>query len=403
MSTRFAENLLKTAISLIVGVLLSASIVATGKAALPAGALVRPDSLVYQGSFRVPFAGVLRVEGTDRGFDYGGSAPAFNPANGSLFLVSHVYDQQTAELNIPQPLGTGALNAWPLATVRTPFVDALEGHLLEAAAGQGDKTSMIGGQLVYNGQLYVTPYVYYGDTAVKSHWRRTPGGALQGPFAVGPLGADFYSGYMGLVPQEWQSALGGPVLNGQCCLSIISRTSYGPSVSALDPEQLGSATLRASTLLAYPSSHKTLGDWGTPGPNISFNGASQIKGVVFPVGTSSVLFFGRHGLGPYCYGEGSVCGDPEDENKGDHAYPYAYYVWAYDAHDLAAVHAGTKQPWDVRPYAVWPLSLPVPSRIHRLGGVAYDPGTGRLFISQQYADGDSGDYPVIHVYAFVLK
>ncbi len=319
--------------------------------------------------------------------------------------MSHVYDQQTAELNIPSTLGQGGLSAWPVATVRTPFVDALEGHLLDSAAGQGDKTSMIGGQLVYNGQLYLTPYVYYGDTNAKSHWRRSPslttGGTLQGPFAVGPLGPDFYTGYLGLIPSTWQAALGGPVLNGQCCLSIISRTSYGPSVSALDPAQLGSATVTASTLVAYPSTHKTLGDWGTSGTNAYFNGTSQIKGVVFPVGTSSVLFFGRHGIGPYCYGEPTACNDPEDNSKGDHAYPYAYYVWAYDAHDLAAVKAGTKQPWDLMPYAVWPLSLPASSRAHRLGGVAYDPATGRLFISQQYVDGDSGDYPVIHV--FTLK
>ena len=73
-------------------------------------------------------------------------------------------------------------------------------------------------------------------------------------------------------------------------------------------------------------------------------------------------------------------------------------MWAYDAHDLAAVHAGQMNPWDVKPYAVWSLTLPAPSSAHRLGGVAYDPATGRLFISQQFVDGDSGDYPVVHVY-----
>jgi hypothetical protein len=154
----------------------------------------------------------------------------------------------------------------------------------------------------------------------------------------------------------------------------------------MDPTQLGSLTVNATDLVAYPSSHKTLGDWGTSGPNAYFNGTSQIKSVVFPSGTSSVLFFGRHGLGSYCYGEGSACGDPEDGDKGDHA------------HDLAAVKSGQKQPWDVKPYAVWSLSLPASSRLHRLGGAAYDPATGRLFIIQQFVDGDSGNYPVVHVY-----
>jgi len=82
--------------------------------------------------------------------------------------------------------------------------------------------------------------------------------------------------------------------------------------------------------------------------------------------------------------------------KGDHAYPYAYYVWAYDAHDLVAVKMGTKQPWDVVPYAVWTLELPyAPGKGHHIGGVAYDPASGRIFVSQQFAD---GDLPIVHVF-----
>src|SRR6185295_13795968 len=101
-----------------------------------------------------------------------------------------------------------------------------------------------------------------------------------------------------------------------------------------------------------------------------------------------------HGLGAFCYGE-DECHDPEVNTKGDHAYPYTYYVWAYDAHDLAAVKAGQKQPWEVTPYAVWPLDLPTPSWTHFIGGVAYEPDTGRILIRQQFAD---GDLQVIHVF-----
>jgi hypothetical protein len=366
--------------------------------AVAGGGLVQPGNLVYQGSFEVPHGSVLRSS-AGNGFDYGGMAPAFNPLNGTLFLLGHVYDQQTAELNIPAALGTSA-GSLPTASVRTPFVDTLEGHLLDVAAGQGDPNTQIKGQLVYNGQLYVNPYVYYGSTGSRAHWRRSPSltasGTLQGPFAVGPLGPDFYTGYMALVPSEWQAALGGPVLMGNCCVSEVARTSLGPSVSALDPAQFGSATVSAAPLVAYPQAHQTLWVYGTPGTNAYFNGSTQIKGVVFPTGTSSVLFIGRHGLGSYCYGDGSACNDPEVNDKGEHAYPYAYYVWAYDAHDFAAVKAGTKQPWDIRPYATWSLTLPTPdSRGHYIGGVAYDPATGRIFVSQQYGD---GDYPVVHVF-----
>src|SRR5205814_1972016 len=163
----------------------------------------------------VPRRDVLGVPGTDRGMDYGGWAPAFNPLNNTLFLLSHVYDQKTAELTIPT-LGTNP-SSLPTAGVRTGFVDALEGHLQDVAAGQG--------------------------------------------------------------------ALGGPVVVGNCCLSIISRTSYGPSLAATNPSLLTpGATTQATTLVNYPELHPTLGKWGATGANAYFNGSSQIKGVVFPVG-----------------------------------------------------------------------------------------------------------------------
>jgi hypothetical protein len=367
--------------------------------ALPSEMTIQASNLVYQGSFRAPDRSAVSIAASGNGFDYGGVAPAFNPANNSLFLLSHEHDQQTAEIGIPA-LGTGPSSNLPMASVLQPFADALEGHLWDVAAGEADQNTHIGGQLVYGGQLYLNTYVYYGSSGERASYRRslsltTP--SVVGGMAIGPLHSDFYNGYMGLVPPEWQSALGGPVLVGNCCLSIIGRTSLGPALSAVDLSALTTgSTTPAAPLVYYPSDHPTLGAWGAAGASQYFNGTTQIKGVVFPAGTSSVLFFGRQGLGVYCYGEAVVCGDPEDGSKGDHAYPYVYYVWAYDAHDLAAVHAGQKQPWDVRPYAVWSLTLPTASWAHELGGAAYDPATGRLFISQLY--GDQSVYPVIHVF-----
>ena len=54
---------------------------------------------------------------------------------------------------------------------------------------------------------------------------------------------------------------------------------------------------------------------------------------------------------PWCY-------DPTNGDKGQHGYPYVYQAWAYDLSDFAAVKAGTKQPWEVVPYGVWPLDFP---------------------------------------------
>ena len=359
------------------------------------------SDLVYQGSFRVPHADTLH-DANGLGLDYGGTAVGFNPANNSLFMVGHDWDQLSTELGIPATLGSGAtVGNWPLATVLQPLTDALEGHREDVAVNTGDKNTKVGGQFVYNGQLYVTTYVYYGASEAHVVYQRSPSlqaaRTLIGGMALGPLGPDFYSGYMALVPPEWQSALGGPALIGNCCLSTVARTSYGPAVSAVNPATLTpSAATAATTLLYYPSDHTTLGNWGDPGVNLLFNGSTQIHSVVFPGGTSSVLFFGKQGVGPYCYGEGAECKDPAIGSKGDHAYPYSYYVWAYDAHDLAAVKAGQKQAWAVKPYTVWGLTLPTNGEgSGRIGGAAYDPATGRIFVSQQFGD---GIYPVVHVF-----
>ena len=358
--------------------------------------LVQPADLAYQGAFRVP-GGMFG----STSFAYGGTALAFNAASNSLFIVGHDWDQLVAEISVPSILTASTVSGLATATMVQTFADPTEGRMGMVGSG----TVKVGGLLPYNGSLYQTVYVYYDAAASQtlSHFisgtNLSVQGDARGPYKVGSLPAGFMSGYFSLIPAAWQAALGGPVLNGQCCLPIISRTSYGPAISAIDPTTIGAGTAPATPLLYYPSSDPLLeeGDTGDGWSNTStlFNGTSEVKGVVFPEGTRSVLFFGRQGLGTFCYGEGSACGDPTDSSKGNHAYPYRYYVWAYDANDLAAVKAGQKQPWDVRPYAVWSLSFPFAIANAHIQGATYDPATGRIFISQAYGD---GELPLIHVF-----
>jgi len=178
----------------------------------------------------------------------------------------------------------------------------------------------------------------------------------------------------------------------------------------IDPSYLGVIDpLPNIPLVHYPNAHK-LAPW--EGTNALFNGTTEVRGVVFPEGWRSVLFFGRHGTGPFCYGPGTSdpalagtpapggvdvwCYDPTSASKGTHAYPYVYYVWAFDALHLADVRNGRKQPWEVRPYATWQLGLPagITNPIH-LGGATFDPATGRLFLSQMFGN---GLLPLIHVF-----
>ncbi len=340
--------------------------------------LIQSSNLSYQGSFRVP--GCNAGGQANACFEYGGTALSYNPARNSLFMVGHDWDQFVGEISIPSIGGTASL-------LQTPR-DATPGNSV------GDR---VGGTLVYNNRLYLARFTFYDATGsqTQSHYSRSidlATGSANGPYRVGSLGAGFYAGYMATIPSEWQQAFGGPALTGNCCLSIISRTSYGPAAFAFEPSTIGST--QSALPLVYYTGSNPLEPYGAGGIHPLFSGATKVRGIAFPSGTRSVLFIGTTGLGSYCYGEAADCGDPTNGSKGEHAYPYAAYVWAYDANDLAAVRSGTKQAWSVRPYATWQLSN-ISVGFDGIGGAAYDPATGKLFVSQKFGDGER---PRIHVY-----
>jgi hypothetical protein len=352
--------------------------------------LLQKADLVYQGAFLVP------------GSANGGSALAYNPANNSLFMSGSDQQDWTAEVSIPQIVNSTNVSDLQTATLLQNYTGALEGKIgqINPSDTNGE---VIGGYLVYNGNLYVSAYSFYdsGGTQTGSHFVRplnlSATGQVKGPFRVGP-DPHFTAGYMTLIPPEWQAAFGGPALTGHCCVAIISVQSSGPSVSVFDPSNVGgsSTQVAATRLVGYPDGHQL-------GPGIStqnniYNLTTQVNGVVFPRGTSSVLFIGTHGTGPYCYGEASCDGDLAQPYKGNHAYPYVAQIWAYAANDLLAVKNGTKQQYEIQPYAVWDLTLPftiVPNS-NDIGGAAYDPSTQRIYVMQREAVGNYE--PVIYVF-----
>ncbi len=289
-------------------------------------------------------------------------------------------------------------------------------------------------------------------------------GNLTGPVAVGDSSnitfwrAGFFGRYQALIPTIWRAAFGGKVLTGECCQSIITSTSFGMALFAYDPDQIGvTAPVPAVTLLYHTDAHQmndrpgynifpysgctllsgqTLAQsmaWCNTGGHQSvdftvskqtsslwWNGATKVEGVVLPENSRSVLFFGRQGVkrgdatdlgleSNYCYGDGGptppvTCIDYADGDHGTHAFPYRYQVWAYDINDLLAVKAGTKQPWEPDPYAVWELVIPGFDRgmygAMRLGGVTYDPVTSMLYVVQQFRE--SGGRPVLHKFHIAI-
>jgi hypothetical protein len=402
-----------------VGPLSAALAVATDAAENPR--LVRPWHLDYQGAFRLPGDAA-------NDYSYGGTSIAFNPANGSLFVRGHDWYQLVGEVSIPAPAVVSDYAALPVAAVIQNQADITEGHLEDVGPDGGAMDGCkVGGLLVYEGRLIGTSYVYYdaGGGAKRSHFTSglnfSTSGDFGGMYSVGTLNPGFVAGYMALVPPEWRTALGGPVLTGLDGVPIISRSSYGPTVSAFDPARLGSADpVPASNLLGYTYEHSTLGNWGNETEsNPQFNQAGGSSGIVFPFGSDSLLFFGSTGTGVPCYGQGTsdasldrspVPGtdgqvvyvyDPVGGGKGCHSYPYVAYVWAYRAADLARVAAGTAQAWEIVPYATWELPMSFgPEGGKTLCGAAYDPATNRIFVSQYNAVGAG---PLIHVYKLDLS
>lgn len=366
------------------------------------------SDLAYVGAFRLP----SRSSNGDT-FAAGGGPLAFNPVRGSLFAGAR--SGRVAEITIPEPVKSADIAALPTAEYMQDFVDPADGGMKEIAKdGAG-----LSGLLVYQGRLFGTGVIYYDaqNTQRLSHFVRPMALADRGASPMRPVWDErrsgFVAGYLALVPPEWQTRLGGPAITGQCCLPIISRTSHGPAAFAFDPDDIErERKVDARPLLYYPGDHATLGPWS--GSNPTYGGTTEVAGAALIAGTRTLLFVGRNGTGPYCYGigtadssrdrasdgkNGTLCYDPTTADKGQHAYPYRYQMWAYDVSELADVRSGRRDPWEVKPYGVWPFDLPTPDTSTRLLGVAYDAAGRRLFISQRGADRDTyASRALIHVF-----
>ena len=303
--------------------------------------------LRFLGSFALP-----ETDGREGLLHYGGHALGL-AADGQSLYYSCIYGTSVARVSLPEVGG--------VARVLEPCQPLQNIDALDPSASTG---MSIGGVLAWNGRLILSGYSTYdaAHNVTKSHWAGESLPSLAGPFTLGNELPGLVGGYMGVVPEDWRALIGGPALTGQCCISIISRSSFGPSVSVFDPADVGvKKKVPAKMLVGYPDDRQNLGPYDRA--NEYFSGASKVGGVVFPSGTRSVLFIGRHG-GDFCYGEGTKdaslhqqphpagtywCYDPTSSDKGTHGFPYRHMVWAYDAVDLAAVRRGKKSPWDLRP------------------------------------------------------
>jgi hypothetical protein len=362
--------------------------------------------LRYAGAFRLPAAEV-----NEDSFSAGGGPIAFNPERRTLYVGSR--RGRVAEVSIPAVVNSSDVTAMQFAEFVQPFADPSEGRMSEIGEAN------LAGLLVFGRRLYSSGLIYYdaNNTQTISHFVRPLALATKGAGPIRRVGAKgksgFVAGYMADVPPEWQTALGGPALTGQCCVPIIHRTSWGPAAFAWNPEDLARGEdVEAIPLVYYDARNQTLGPFDASGRD--FGATTAVNGLALIAGTRTAIFVGSNGTGPLCYGNGTgdrslhgtvgsdgskFCYDPTASDKGQHAYPYNYQMWAYDLNDWAAVRRGRLDPWEVKPYGVWQFELPVAEPRVRVAGVAYDREGRRLFISQREADRDGFSYrALIHVY-----
>jgi beta-glucanase (GH16 family) len=355
--------------------------------------------LQYVGAFRLP-----RTNDEFTTYAYGGTGISYRASTNALAVVAHDWHQWIGEVTVPTPSTASTVSALPTAAPRVVPRDLLAGKIGLVNPSSPNAKKIGGTYPLPDGGWLVTAYDAYdgGGSSDKSHFRVSASGAVTGPFLVGNAG--FTAGWMLPIPAEWQSALGAPALTGVCCLSVIGRTSVGPTVTTFDPARDAQS---GTMVLGYPLDHATLGK--PEAPTSLYTMSTLIRGAVFPSGTASILFFGVDGTSS-CYGGGTAdrslvgkkaadgvvwCYDPVNTSKGNHGYPYVSRVWAYDANDLVAVKQGRKQPWEVLPYTTWTFDLPFESANRGIMGAAYDAATGRIFLTGQY--GDSDGYPLVHV------
>jgi uncharacterized repeat protein (TIGR01451 family) len=382
------------------------TIVTSGSSIAPNEPLLYQSNIQYVGAFRVP--GVYDPLSGDNTYDYGGTALAFNPTNNSLFIVGMPYDQAISEISIPQSIVNSTnLNALATASVLQAPVQVL--NKIPNQEGTHGGTLAIGGLMVVNGKLIGTEYDTYdaSGTDTLSHFELSSlnlsTATVSGLYQVGAQGAGLVAGYMAPIPSEWQAALGDPYLTGQADISIISRTSSGPAAFGFNPGQLGSTPAPDTPYVNYPST-APLGPYTGQADPLQ-NGNSHVNGVAFVPGTSSVLFFGSTGTNYSGYGLPSDYGDNNNTSKGPHSLngQYALQVWAYNANDFVAAKQGTIQPDQVMPYDVWNMTLPIPAST-QVGGVAFDPSTGRLYLSVMNSDTQAAytSLPLIEVFQVTM-
>ncbi|NND33992.1 MAG: hypothetical protein HKN76_15495 [Saprospiraceae bacterium] len=367
--------------------------------------LFQISDMQYQGAFRLPAADYGNSD-----LNYSEGPIEYNPKNHSLFIVGHDHQQSIAEFSIPA-LVTGTLEQLNMGTNLQPFTS----HLSAVACGNTQNINQIAGLKLIGGQLWVNAYEYYDADGNVTNTTLV----IDNPAALGTSdvlgyfnyegGAGHTAGWITEVPPVWQTLLGGSHLTGMSSgIPIISRCSVGPSAFSFNPGQMpldcSSPQIPTTQLLDFSLANPLHDDLdNSSGQNDIWTHLSRATyGLIVP-GTRTYLTVGYSGghLSGVCY----KCTQSDDNLCGGYCAPqaddYEQYYWLWDLNDLLAVKNGQKQAHEVTPYDYGALNTPIGSPAKEIGGGAFDPSSGMLYLTLQRADTAQGTYanpPVVIAY-----
>lgn len=372
----------------------------------------------YLGAFKVPSDGGQANPNNWSGSNTGesGAYVAYNSVSGTLFITSRNVggSANIAEITIPSGLDVTGVPAnmptasWAGSSLSAPrFFDITNGNRSQSITtpntGYVANGIFTDGANVY--QNFEGSYDSTGETLAPL-WKRA-GLTLSSGTVTGPISFSTsktqrtLSGAMCAVPAAYVSALGGDILQADKQWSINGTQNEGPFLASYNSSQIGSVSPLPTTVLCdYQFPLSTQPQW-------TKSQSTTTQGLAFPTGTRSVLQIGVAGKGTAQYGDPLIPADgiydPANSDKGWHAYPYKWHIWAYDANDLAAVKAGTKASNTVLCYADWDVTMPpnVGESSRIVSGSCFDDVNKRLFITECGYSRAGSLQPIIHVFQLV--
>jgi hypothetical protein len=362
-----------------------------------------PWSASYLGAFRLP------------GDDYG-PAPyndlnyTHNPVIGMGSAANRIFvaGRDTggtknvrgfAEFSIPALVGGTSLSALNIAANTQVFRDALTGQ--PSAATSWSEGRVLSNFVVVNGMVVGTAYGYYTSTDtpvwVLDDATDITNANERGFFDIS--GRQVYGGWINEIPTEHQAALGGTHLIGFSMAgdrAILSKYSNGPSMAVIDLDGItsGSPPSNGSTISITPLMEFSQPNGLTPEASLGASGTAWTYmsggeiGFIVP-NTRTYMVIGTSGG----HATGSTYWDPHPPWSDYKGYgplseedEYNYY-WMFDLDEILAA----ENLYDPRPYEHGVLLVafdngPGDNSLHKIGGVAFDKNTGRLYISLDRAD-----------------